>query len=38
MTSHVEGFNNVIKRELKTNNTLCDLISVLDTQLENEMQ
>lgn len=37
-TSRVEGLNNIIKRELKTNSTLCDLISVLNTRLENEVQ
>lgn len=37
-TSRVEGLNNIIKRELKTNSTLCDLISVLNTWLENEVQ
>jgi hypothetical protein len=37
-TSRVEGFNNVIKRELAANSTLYDLASVLDARLENEVQ
>ena len=35
-TSRVKGLNNIIKRELKANGTLCDLASVLDERLENE--
>ena len=37
-TSRVEGYNNVIKRELIASSTLCDLTSILDVRLENEMQ
>ena len=37
-TSRVEGYNNIIKRELSSSNTLCDLANVLDTQLEREVQ
>lgn len=32
-TSHVEGYNNVIKRELAANSTLCDLANVLDARI-----
>ena len=37
-TSHVEGYNNIIKRELAACSTLCDLESVLDARLKNEAQ
>jgi hypothetical protein len=37
-TSRVEGYNNIIKRELSSSNTLCDLANVLDTRLEREVQ
>ncbi|RHZ84508.1 hypothetical protein Glove_80g41 [Diversispora epigaea] len=37
-TSRVEGLNNIIKRELKANSTLCDLANVLDARLGNESQ
>ena len=37
-TSRVEGYNNVIKRELAANSTLCDLASILDARLGNEAQ
>ncbi|RHZ64231.1 hypothetical protein Glove_326g241 [Diversispora epigaea] len=37
-TSRVESLNNIIKRELKANSTLCDLASVLDARLGNESQ
>ncbi len=36
-TSCIEGFNNVIKRELAANSILYDLASVLDAWLENEV-
>ena len=29
-TSHVEGYNNIIKREISANSTLCDLTTALD--------
>lgn len=37
-TSRVEGYNNVIKRELTANSTLCNLASSLDERLRNEAQ
>jgi len=37
-TSRVEGYNNIIKRELAACSTLCDLESVLDARLKNEAQ
>ena len=37
-TSRVKGYNNIIKRELSSNNTLCDLANVLDTRFEREVQ
>ena len=37
-TSRIEGYNNIIKRELSSSNTLCDLANVLDTRLEREVQ
>ena len=37
-TSRVEGYNNIIKRELVACSTLCDLESVLDARLKNEAQ
>ena len=37
-TSRVEGYNNIIKREITSNNTLCDLANILDTRLEHEVQ
>ncbi|CAG8668959.1 2853_t:CDS:2, partial [Ambispora gerdemannii] len=35
-TSRVEGFNNIIKRVLAANSTLCDLADALDARLEDE--
>src|SRR5581483_7312750 len=37
-TSRVESYNNIIKREIIANNTLCDLARTLDARLENEVQ
>ena len=37
-TSRVEGYNNIIKRELASNSTLCNLANVLDARLENEVK
>jgi len=37
-TSRVESHNNVIKRELSVNGTLCDLADVLDARFEHEVQ
>src|SRR2546421_2577954 len=37
-TSHVEGYNNIIKCELASNSTLCNLTSTLDARLESESQ
>ena len=37
-TSRVEGYNNIIKRELAACSTLCDLESILDARLKNEAQ
>ena len=37
-TSRVEGYNNIIKRELASNSTLYDLANVLDARLKNEAQ
>jgi MULE transposase domain len=37
-TSRVEGYNNIIKRELASNSTLCNLANVLDARLESEVQ
>src|SRR5687767_7052722 len=37
-TSRVEGYNNIIKRELASNSTLCNLTSTLDARLESESQ
>jgi hypothetical protein len=37
-TSRVEGYNNVIKRELAANSTLCNLANTLDERLRNEAQ
>jgi hypothetical protein len=37
-TSRVEGYNNIIKRELSANSTLCDLANALDAQFEHEVQ
>lgn len=36
-TSRVEGYNNIIKRELAANSTLCDLATILDARLEHEV-
>ncbi|PKK55636.1 hypothetical protein RhiirC2_801889 [Rhizophagus irregularis] len=35
-TFHVEGYNNIIKRELKSNGILYNLASVIDARLESE--
>ncbi|CAB4408506.1 unnamed protein product [Rhizophagus irregularis] len=35
-TSYVKGYNNIIKHELKSNGTLCNLASVIDARLESE--
>ena len=37
-TSHVEGLNNIIKRMLAANSTLCDLADVLDSRLQAEAE
>jgi hypothetical protein len=37
-TSRVEGYNHVIKRELKASSTLCDLAIILDARLESEVK
>ena len=37
-TSRVEGYNNIIKRELTSNGTLCNLASALDARLESEVK
>ena len=37
-TSRVEGYNHIIKRELSSSKTLCDLAKVLDARLESEVQ
>jgi hypothetical protein len=37
-TSRVENYNNVIKRELSANSTLCDLADALDARFEHEVQ
>jgi len=37
-TSRVESHNNIIKRELSANGTLCDLANVLDARFEHEVQ
>src|SRR5581483_343158 len=36
-TSRVESHNNIIKRELSANGTLCDLANVLDARFEHEV-
>src|SRR2546425_5434964 len=37
-TSRVEGLNNIIKRMLAANSTLCDLADVLDSKLQAEAE
>ena len=37
-TSRVEGLNNIIKRMLAANSTLCDLADVLDSRLQAEAE
>ena len=37
-TSRVEGLNNIIKRMLTANSTLCDLVSALDSRLQAEAE
>ena len=37
-TSRVEGYNNIIKRELTSNGTLCNLASILNDRLESEVK
>jgi hypothetical protein len=37
-TSRVEGYNNIIKRELSANSTLCNLADTLDARFEHEVQ
>src|SRR5256884_5426717 len=37
-TSRVEGYNNIIKRELSVNSTLCGLADALNVQFEHEVQ
>ncbi|CAG8627887.1 13833_t:CDS:2 [Cetraspora pellucida] len=37
-TAHVEGYNWIIKKELRTNSTLCELAEHLDQRLKSEAQ
>ncbi|RGB25106.1 hypothetical protein C1646_675850 [Rhizophagus diaphanus] len=37
-TSHVKSHNNIIKRELSANSTLCGLADALDARFEHEAQ
>ncbi|CAG8635410.1 2863_t:CDS:2, partial [Dentiscutata heterogama] len=37
-TSHIEGYNSIIKRVLHSNSSLCDLVKTLDERLEKEAE